>query len=503
MNNLAALPVVLPVVIALALVLWPKPTVFRRSLVGLVLAALLGFALWLVAEIAVAGPLVLRVGGWPVPYGIVLVADTLSAVMLALASFTALACAAYGFAETPMSEEHPLRLPLLLFLLAGIALSFLTGDLFNLFVAFEVMLLSSYGLLTLESGARESRGALPYLTINLVGSALFLATCGFAYSLLGTLNFAEMIVRADALAGDPRLTLLGGLLMLVFGLKAGVFPLYYWLPTSYPILPAPVAAFYAGMLTKVGVYVLLRVFGTVFPASEHGLHTTLAWAAGFTMVVGVLGAVGQARVQVILSYHIVSQIGFMVLAIGLHSVAGFAAAIFYIIHHIVVKSALFLAGGVIIRANGTDDLAHTGGLWRTAPWLGLLFLFQAMSLAGLPPLSGFWGKLMIIQEGFTQSQWTLVVCSLVASILTLVSMLKIWLGAFWRGTPSGPVCYDRRARAMTAVGLAMVGVSLMIGLGAEIFLRVADRAARETLDRPGYVRTVLGANATLYQDKQP
>jgi len=345
MNNLAALPVVLPVVIALALVLWPKPTVFRRSLVGLVLAALLGFALWLVAEIAVAGPLVLRVGGWPVPYGIVLVADTLSAVMLALASFTALACAAYGFAETPMSEEHPLRLPLLLFLLAGIDLSFLTGDLFNLFVAFEVMLLSSYGLLTLESGARESRGALPYLTINLVGSALFLATCGFAYSLLGTLNFAEMIVRADALAGDPRLTLLGGLLMLVFGLKAGVFPLYYWLPTSYPILPAPVAAFYAGMLTKVGVYVLLRVFGTVFPASEHGLHTTLAWAAGFTMVVGVLGAVGQARVQVILSYHIVSQIGFMVLAIGLHSVAGFAAAIFYIIHHIVVKSALFLAGG--------------------------------------------------------------------------------------------------------------------------------------------------------------
>ena len=126
-----------------------------------------------------------------------------------------------------------------------------------------------------------------------------------------------------------------------------------------------------------------------------------------------------------------------------------------------------------------------------------------MSLAGLPPLSGFWGKLMIIQEGFTQSQWTLVVCSLVASILTLVSMLKIWLGAFWRGTPSGPVCYDRRARAMTAVGLAMVAVSLTIGLGAEIFLRVADRAARETLDRPGYVRTVLGANATLYQDKQP
>lgn len=503
MSNLAGFPVLLPLVAALALVLWPTPSRRRRAVTGLILAGSLALALGLLGHVLSGGPLVLRMAGWPVPFGIVLVADTLAVVMLALAAFTALASALYGFAETPVEREHPLRLPLLLFLLTGINLSFLTGDLFNLFVAFEVMLLASYGLLTLEAGARESRGALPYLTINLVGSALFLATCGLAYSLFGTLNFAEMIGRADALAGDPRVTLLGLLLLLVFGLKAGVFPLYFWLPNSYPILPAALAAFYAGMLTKVGVYVLLRIFGTVLPPTETGLHTAIAWAAGLTMLIGVLGAVGQTRVQVILSYHIVSQIGFMVLAIGLHSVAAFAAAVFYIIHHIIVKASLFLVGGVIIRAHGTDELARTGGLWRLAPWLGVLFVLQAMSLAGLPPLSGFWGKLMIIQEGFSQGEWILVTLSLVASILTLISMLKIWLGSFWAAAPAVPVRYDGAARRMTLAGLGMAAMSLVIGLGAERFLRVAQRAAVETLDRPGYVRTVYAANETLIPGKHP
>lgn len=503
MSNIAAVPVVLPLLAALLILLRPRPSAVRRALVGFVVAAMLAVALWLVAQAIGGAPLVLRVAGWPVPFGIVLVADTLAGIMLALSAFTGLACLAYGFAETPVREEHPLRLPLLLFLLAGINLSFLTGDLFHLFVAFEVMLLASYGLMTLETGARESRGALPYLTINLVGSALFLAGCGLAYSLFGTLNFAGMIEQADRLAGDARVTLLALLLLLVFALKAGVFPLYYWLPNSYPILPAPLAAFYAGMLTKVGVYVLMRMFGTVFPPGEHALHTLIAWAAGLTMVCGVLGAVGQAQARVILAYHIVSQIGFMVLAIGLHSVAAFAAAIFYIIHHIIVKASLFLAAGVITRANGTDDLARTGGLWRAAPWLGLMFMVQAMSLAGLPPLSGFWGKLLIIQEGFARGEWVLVGLSLVASILTLLSMLKIWLGAFWKEAPAAPVRFDRRARGMTLVGLGMAAVSLGIGFGAEPFLRAATHAARETLDRPGYVRTVYGANAQLYPDKQP
>lgn len=502
--NLAAFPVIFPIIVALLSLLAPRPSVWRRVLALLATGGLLVHACWVVAHAMESGPLVLRVGGWVSPYGIVLVADTLAGIMLALSAFTALSCLAFGFAEGAARDEHPLRIPLLLFLLGGINLTFVTGDLFNLFVAFEVMLLSSYGLMTLESGARESRQALPYLTLNLVGSALFLAVTGYAYSLLGTLNFAEMIVRTDALAGDYRLTLLAVLMLLVFGLKAGLFPLYQWLPGSYSVMPAPIAAFYAGMLTKVGVYVLIRIFGTVLPPSMTELHTLIAWSAGLTMVIGVLGAVGQMRVQTILSYHIVSQIGFMALAIGLFTPFAFTAAIFYIIHHIIVKAALFLVGGSVARLNGTDDLASTGGLWRAAPWLGIAFVLQAMSLAGLPPLSGFWGKFMIIQEGFTQGEWVLVTMSLVASILTLMSMLKIWLGAFWKAAPEDrPVVTTRRTRGMTAVIVAMACVSLCIGLGAEKFLRIAKHAADETLDRAGYVANVRAANETLYPSKTP
>lgn len=503
MNQLTGLMVLAPALAALIALARPRPSLLRRAFVGGVMAGLLGVALWMVGHVQTAGPLVLRVGGWLSPYGIVLVADTLAAVMLALAAFTALACALYGFAEMSAEDEHPLRLPLWLFLLAGINLSFVTGDLFNLFVAFEVMLLASYALLTLETDARGTRQALPYLTINLVGSAVFLAAAGYTYSLLGTLNFAEIIVRSAALEGDFRLTLLAVVLLFVFGLKAGIFPLYYWLPKSYPILPAPTAAFYAGMLTKVGVYVLIRMTGTVLPPTLETVHALLAWLAGFTMVFGVLGAVAQMRVQSILSYHIVSQIGFMVLAIGLFTPFAFAAAIFYIIHHIVVKAALFLAGGIIKRVNGTDDLAKTGGLWRVAPWLGILFLLQAMSLAGLPPLSGFWGKFMIIQEGLRLGEWTLVGMSLVASVLTLMSMLKIWLGAFWRDEAAAPVRWDARAKGMTVIGLGMVGVSLGIGLGAGKVFQTAEHAARETLDRAGYVEAVRAANTINHEGKHP
>lgn len=502
--NLAALPVIFPIMIGLISLLMPRPSVWRRVIAAVASAALLAHACWIVWHSMESGPLVLRVGGWLSPYGIVLVADTLAGIMLALSAFTALSCLLFGYAETATRDEHPLRIPLLLFLLGGINLTFVTGDLFNLFVAFEVMLLSSYGLMTLEAGARESRQALPYLTLNLVGSALFLAVAGFAYSLLGTLNFAEMIVRTDALAGDYRLTLLAVLMLLVFGLKAGLFPLYQWLPGSYSQMPAPMSAFYAGMLTKVGVYVLIRIFGTVLPPSLTELHTLIAWTAGLTMVIGVLGAVGQMRVQTILSYHIVSQIGFMALAIGLFTPFAITAAIFYIIHHIIVKSALFLVGGSITKLNGTDDLSRTGGLWRAAPWLGIAFVLQAMSLAGLPPLSGFWGKFMIIQEGFTQGEWVLITLSLVASILTLMSMLKIWLGAFWKAAPEGtPILASTRTRVMTAVIVAMAAMSLYIGFGAEKFVRIAAHAAEETLDRAGYVANVNAANKTLYPAKTP
>lgn len=491
MSSLVGVPILVPLAVALASLLAPRPSFGRRLGIGAALLGMLGFSIWLLSHVQATGPLVLSLGGWVVPFGIVLVADTLAAIMLCLSSLTALACMLHGFAETPAREEHPLRLPLLLLLLAGIHLSFLTGDLFNLFVAFEVFLLASYALMTLEADASRSRRALPYVTINLLGSALFLCACAFAYGLFGTLNFAEIAVRSTAMVGDVRLDLLGLLLLLVFSIKAGLFPLYYWLPISYPALPSSIAAFYAGMLTKVGVYILIRIFGTVLPPDLSWLHTAIAWAAALTMVIGVLGAVAQSRVQSILSYHIVSQVGYMALAIGLFSPFAFAAAIFYIIHHIIVKATLFLVGGVIVNVQRTDHLERTGGLWKLAPALGLAFLLQALSLAGVPPFSGFWGKYMIVKEGLSQGEWLLVLFSLVASILTLLSMLKIWFGAFWRAAPKdASPTLSISSRRMTAVAGMLTVVSLGIGLGAGHFLRIAERAAHETLDRTAYIHSV-------------
>ena len=491
--NWAIAPILLPLLTALVTLFWGRPSVARRWGVALAAAAQFLLAVWLVGETLRGSTCVLGVGAWPARLGIVLVVDLLSAVMLALSTLVTLATVLYGYAEVPVRVEHPLRTPLTQFLLVGIHLAFCTGDLFNLFVAFEIMLLASYALLTLEADDWDIKHAFPYVAINLFGSALFLCACGLAYAMFGTLNFAAIALRAEALVGDFRLQLLALVLIFVFGLKAGLFPLYYWLPNSYPTLPAPTAALFAGLLTKVGVYVLLRVFGTVLPHELTFAHTLLAWLAGATMLLAVMGAISRPFIRGILSFHILSQIGYMVLAIGFFTPLSLAACILYIVHHIVVKSSLFLIGGVALRLNGTDNLDRMGNLWKHTPWLGVLFLLQALSLAGVPPLSGFWGKYLIVVVGIEQGAYWLVGASVLASVLTLFSMLKIWNGAFWTASDTVPVrTGDRRWAALTAVVAGLTAVSLLIGLGAEAFVQISLQAAERVLDQEGYARAVLG-----------
>lgn len=485
-------PILLPLVTAVVALFWGRPGVARRWLVAISAAAQLAVAVYLTVETIAGHTFVLGLGAWSAKFGILLVVDLLSALMLTLSSLVALATILYGYSEAPLTIEHPLRAPLTQFLVMGINLTFCTGDLFNLFVAFEVMLIASYALLTLEADDWDIKHAFPYVAINLFGSVLFISACGLAYALFGTLNFGEIILRSAPLAADFRLHLLALLLLVVFGIKAGLFPLYYWLPNSYPTLPIPSSALFAGMLTKVGVYVLLRIFGTVLPHELTFVHTLLAWLAGVTMLVAVVGAISRNFIRGILSFHILSQIGFMVLAIGFFTPLSIAACILYIIHHIVVKSSLFLIGGVASRLNGTDDLDRMGNLWRRTPWLGVLFLFQALSLAGVPPLSGFWGKYLIVVVGLQQQQYWLVGASILASILTLFSMLKIWNGAFWTESKGVPVrTDDRRWMGMTAVIAGLTCISLAIGLGAEAFVQIATQAAERVLDQQGYAQTIL------------
>jgi len=494
--SMIVLPVALPVLTALIALLGGRPKTWRRWLVGISATIQLGVALALATCAYQMPPQVLGLGGWAAPYGIVLVVDLLAGIMLVLSSITALGALLFGFAELPVKVENPLRLPLVQFLIAGINLAFCTGDLFNLFVAFEVMLIASYALLTLEADDWDIKQAFPYLAMNLVGSTLFLVAAGLAYGMFGSLNFAQIAERSTEMAGTPQLTVFALLLLFVFGMKAGLFPLFYWLPNSYPILPNPLAALYAGMLTKVGVYVLLRIFGQVLPPDMPLLHTLMAWMAAATMIFGVLGAVSRNFIRSILSFHILSQIGYMVLAIGLFTPYAIAAAIFYVMHHIIVKSTLFMVGGTVSALNHTDDLGKTGRLWLLTPVLGVVFLFQALSLAGLPPLSGFWGKYMIIVEGIRQSEWVLVACALLAGVLTLFSMLKIWNGAFWAPkAQDGVYLEDSRWKPMTAVAAGMTALSIVIGLGAEFFMRVSFEAARQLMDRTAYIQYLLGGGS--------
>lgn len=497
-TNLVILPLLVPMLSAIVLLFAGHTSRWRRWFTGLSSLAQLGIAVGFVYSTYQAPPLVLAAAGWLAPYGIVLVIDHLTAIMLTLGAITALAANVFGFVEMPVRRTHPLRSPLIQFLVTGINLSFVTGDLFNLFVGFEVMLISSYALLTLEADDWDIKQAFPYLALNLFGSTLFLVSAGFAYGIFGSLNFAQIAANGAALSGDPRVTLLGLLLLVVFGLKAGLFPLYYWLPNSYPILPGPVAALYAGMLTKVGVYVLLRVFGQVLPPDLTIVHQCLAWMAGVTMIVGVLGAVSRNFIRGILSFHILSQIGYMALAIGFFTEYAFTAAILYIIHHIVVKASLFLVGDTVGVLNRTDDLDHTGGLWKATPLLGVVFLFQALSLAGIPPLSGFWGKYMIVVEGIRLGHGVLVALALIAGVLTLFSMLKIWMAAFWREAGDGAEVHleERRWKPMLGVVAAMTAVSVCIGLGAEFMLKLAAEAARQLTDRAGYIELMLGGSLT-------
>jgi multicomponent Na+:H+ antiporter subunit D len=499
--NWPVVPVALPLFAGVLLLLLRSP-VQRRWVSAVAAFGQLAVAAFLVVSTLEGPRLVLGVGGGAPPLGIVLVVDLLAAFMLVLSALMLAGCQAYAFAESASDHDHPLRLPLWQFLVVGVNLSFVTGDLFNLFVAFELMLIASYALLTLEADDWDVKQAFPYVALNLVGGSLFLVAVGFIYGVFGTLNMAQLAERFGEQPDHPAVMLSALLLFAVFALKAGVFPLYYWLPESYPTLAAPVAAFFAGMLTKVGVYVLVRIYGTIYPHDLHGMHDLMGWLGAVTMVVAVLGAVSGSFIRGILSWHILSQIGYMVLALGLFTRTAVAACIFYIIHHIIVKGTLFLAGAAAGARRGSDDLDQPGGVAALHPVLAACFFLQALSLAGAPPLSGFWGKFVIVTEGLKAgvvnegggfpSELVWVGAAVLAGILTLFSMLKIWNGAFWGGKIPDQV--DRvpvHFAGMVAVCAVLTLVSLAIGLGAGTVWSWAEAAADQAMDQQGYIRAVM------------
>jgi multicomponent Na+:H+ antiporter subunit D len=497
-NTLVALPVVLPLLAgALSLASWRSHTVQRLlgvfgTLALLVLSVQLLFATW------EHGHLVMEMGSWPAPFGIVLVSDMLAAIMVVLTGIIGFATAVYSLSGIGTRYEQYGYYPLFHLLLAGVNGAFLTGDIFNLYVWFEVMLVASFALLILGGERAQMEGAIKYVTLNLLSSALFLTAIGLLYGLTGTLNMADIAVKLTQVEDTGLVTVIAILFMVAFGIKAAAFPFFFWLPASYHTPKVAVSALFAGLLTKVGVYALFRVFTLIFNHDVGYTHEILLWVAMLTMLTGVLGAAAQFEFRRILSFHIVSQIGYMILGLALFTPLALVGGVFYIMHHIIVKANLFLISGLTYQLKGSHELKDLGGLYRSHPVLGLLFMVPALSLAGLPPLSGFFAKFIIIRAGIEVEAWLAVTVALVVGLLTLYSMVKIWNEVFWKAQPEGGPGAPPAQGSLVWMWLPIVGLALatvMIGLYGQPIFEMAEKSAAQLLDTSGYIGAVLGEGA--------
>lgn len=512
MKLLPLLPVLIPLLTAaLALLQWRHRVAQRRlSVAGAV--ALFVAAAWLFAAVSRGGVQVVQLGGWQAPFGISFVADTFGSLLVLFAATTNLCVVTYSLASIDSRREAFGYHALLHVLLMGVCGAFLTGDIFNLYVWFELMLMASFVLLALGGERRQMEGAIKYVTINLISSALFLAAIGLLYAATGTLNMADLALKAQGVNPAGMRTIIALLFFVAFGVKAALFPLYFWLPASYHTPPVVITAIFAGLLTKVGVYSLARVFTLIFRDDAGYVQPLLLWAAALTMIAGGVGAIVQRDLRRMLSFLIISHIGVAVMGLGIFTARAFAGMIFYLIEDIVVLTNLFLIAGGVRLLCGTYDLTKAGGIYRRHPLFGFLFLIPALSLSGIPPFSGFFAKLALIQAGLEAGRYWVVAVSLSVSFLTLYAMARVWMLAFWREqpaatptnlaapletlpapatTPVTPIDPRRARRALVPVAALSV-LTVALGLGAEYVFRQSLTAAAVLAEPRLYVEAVLG-----------
>lgn len=481
-------PVLVPLFTGLLTTLLPRHVRLRRGVSLLGAVALLLCAIVLIARVIADGRQSVALGNWPPPYAIELAADLLSAGLVLITALLGAAVLVYEWRWSETTLAGPGLHPLVHVLLASTAAVFLAADLFNLYVWFELMLVSVLGLLVLGGGRRNLEAAFKYFAIGMFGTLLFLSAVGMIYGATGQLNLAalrEVALRPEVASALPVYV---GLLLLAFLLKAGAFPLFSWLPATYHTLPTPVLALIGGLLSKVAAYVVLRLLADVFVATPDMLIEVLGWLAMVTMAVGVLGAAYHWDLRRILSFHIVSQIGYLLFGIALVTPAGGAGTVYFLFHNIIVKANLFLIAGLMWAAAGHYDLRRIGGLYRARPFLALLFLVNAFSLVGMPPTSGFWGKFMLLREAFAQGRFVWGGMALVVGLLTLYSMSKIWLEGFWKAHPLGPSAAEA---TMPMPAYAVVGglsvLILCMGIFPEPFVHFAVTAT-ESFWATGAVR---------------
>lgn len=489
MNNFLVLPLVIPLCTAFALLFFRRRLAAQRliSIAGLLTNAAIA---WIIAvQVREKGIQTLHMGGWLPPYGIVFVADMLAALLVAAASVIALSCVVYAIGSIGEERERHYFYPFVFFLVAGVNGSFLTGDLFNLFVCFEVTLIASYALIVLGGTRLQLRETLKYMFVNIVSSTLFVAGVAYLYGVTGTLNMADLSLKIAEAGASPVLHTIALLFLLVFSIKAGLF-LFMWLPGAYGAPPAAVSALFAALLTKVGVYALIRTFTLLFYTDEAIIHGWLQGMAIVTMLLGALGAVAYSDVRRIMNYNVVIGIGFLAFGIAVSTEESLKGAVFYLVHDMPAKALLFIIGGLVIRAAGTSDIKMMGGLIKRYPLLGGLLFVCAAAIAGMPPLSGFPGKLLLIQGGLAAGYGVLSAVALLSSLLSLYSLLRIFMHAFW-GEEKRPNTALRLGKLPFLPVIWLSVLIVWVGAGAEVIYGWVSSAGDVMLQPSLYIDSVL------------
>ena len=489
--NLLVMPIVVPLGTAAIMLLASTRSDLQRWIALAGSIALLASGVTLFRAVDAGGIQVLQVGGWPAPFGITLVADLLAALLVVAVGVVAVAVSGAGFGGVDPRREAFGYHPLIQILLTGVSGAFLTGDLFNLYVFFEVMLVASFVLMALHRNRAQLEAAFKYVTMNLIASSIFLTALGLLYGMAGTLNMADLARIWPSVRATGMDAVLAVLFVIAFSIKAGLFPLFFWLPASYHTPPAAVGAVFAGLLTKVGVYALMRIFTLLFQDGPAFLVVLLLAMSAATMVIGLVAAQSERDFRRILAFNLVGHIGYTTASLSLLTPAALAGGIFYVLHHIVVITNLFLVSGVLLRLRRTTAISGLGGLYRNQPVFAVLAMIPIFSLAGVPPLSGFLGKLAIIEGTFAAGSYWLGALVLVVGLLTLASMGRTWADAFW--APPAPNVSDTATSGVPLL-MAIAGLSavtLMISIAAGPLFDVTLRAAEQLLRRDDYIRAVL------------
>lgn len=483
------IPILLPIAFIILLLISRNVKV-SRFLGVLSAATQLVVAVHLFIQVMKYGVQTLFVGGWEAPFGITLVADTTSAVMLLVTAFIAFSIAIYSLSMVSNNMVSSKFYVFFNSLLMGVNGALLTGDVFNLYVWFEVMLMSSFVLITLGNSKEQLEGGIKYMAMNLIGSLLFLIGLGLLYGKTGTLNMAHL---ATILQNDTNSLLMNTsavLFFIAFGIKAAVFPLFFWLPASYHTANISITSLFAGLLTKVGVYVLFRFFTLLFVQDQSFWHQLLIIIAGATMLFGGMAASVYYDSRRILSYHIISQIGYMLLGLGIFTPLAIAGALYFTVHNMIAKTNTFVIAGLIAKKTGTFDLKASGGLLKSSPLLGILFIIPALALAGVPPISGFFAKLFLVKGGFEAGHYIITSIAVFTGLLTLYSMVKIWFEAFLK--PASSEARISRFSFVQLLPTILLGLaSVALGIFASQGYDVAMRAAGELLSPEAYINAVL------------